>query len=197
MAQAAKPPSVGPETATAPAKSSGKLLLIILLVAVFILILAVVGFGALLLMKKGSGANASADPPPVSAPPAAPAPATFSSAIDLNKPPVFVQLDAFTINLRAEEGGDSHYLQTEISLRVHDQKTGDAIKGWMPEIRNRINLILTSKSISDMQHDTSHEKVQDEIMRELNTLFGVPSPPPGQAPLGPIQGVLFISFIVQ
>jgi hypothetical protein len=32
-------------------------------------------------------------------------------------------------------------------------------------------------------------------------MFGVPPPPPGtletQAPLGPVQGVLFISFIVQ
>ena len=192
--------------AAPPTKRSGKLLLIILLIAVLLLILAVVGVGALMMMKKGAGGNAGggnasasapAPPPPAATPPAP----TFTSAIDLNNPPVFVQLEPFTVNLRAREDEDSHYLQTDIVLRVTDQKTADALKGWMPEIRNRINLILTSKSLSDMQNDMSHQQVQNEILRGLNTMFGVPLPPPEvpatQAPLGPIQGVLFVSFIVQ
>ena len=183
-------------------KRSGKLLLIILLVAVLLLILAVVGVGALMMMKKGTGGNSGGGnaPPAVPPPPAAPAP-SFTSAIDLTNPPVFVQLDPFIVNLRAREGEESHYLQTDIVLRVNDQKTADALKGWMPEIRNRINLILTSKTLLDTQNDLSHQQVQNEILRELNTLFGVPLPPPEvptiQAPLGPIQGVLFVSFIVQ
>ncbi|MCL1861194.1 MAG: flagellar basal body-associated FliL family protein [Proteobacteria bacterium] len=191
-----------PVSAPTPAKRSSKLLLIILLVAVLILILTVIGVGALLMMKKGAGGNAAAshEAPAVSPPSAAPAP-TFTSAVDLSKPPIFVQLDPFTVNLRARENEDNHYLQTDISLRVSDQKTAEALKGWMPEIRNRINLILTSKTLQDVQDDMSHETVQNEILRGLNTMFGVPHPPPGtpetQAPLGPVQGVLFISFIVQ
>ncbi len=198
MAPTAKISATEPPT-PAPAKRGGKLLIIILLIAVFILILVIGGVAALLMMKKGPSASANHESASAAAP--APAPFLFTSAVDLSKPPVFVQLDPFTVNLRAREGEDNRYLQTDITLRVNDQKTADALKGWMPEIRNRINRILTSKSISDIQNDLSHEKVQNEILRELNTMFGVPPPPPevplAQAPLGPIQGVLFISFIVQ
>jgi flagellar FliL protein len=213
MAQAANPSSAKPETAETPAsapkaapapapapvKRSGKLLLIILLIAVLLLLLAVLGVGALLLTKKSTHANAEppAPPPPV----VAPVPAPFVSAVDLTKPPVFVPLESFTVNLRAGEGDENHYLQADISLRVQDQKTAESLKGWIPEIRNRINRILSTKSLSDLQNDMSHEMVQNEIMRGLNTMFGVPPPPPEipmtQAPLGPIQGVLFLSFIVQ
>ena len=199
MAQAAKTSSAKPATADAPTpvRRSGKLLLIILLIAVLVLLLAVLGVGVLLVMKKGTSASSGAEAVPL--PPMSSSP--FTSAINLNRPPVFVQLEPFVVNLRAGENDDSHYLQTNIALRVSDQKTADALKAWMPEIRNRINLILTSKSFSDIQNDLSHERVQSEILRGLNTLFGVPPPPPevpqAQAPLGPIQGVLFISFIVQ
>ena len=204
MATAAKTIPATESPAPAPAKRSGKLLLIILLIAVFILILGVAGVAALVITKKSSGGNSGANngssavpPPPTAVPVSAPS----TSTVDLSKPPVFVQLDPFTVNLRAREGEDNHYLQADIALRVSDQKTADALKGWMPEIRNRVNRILTSKSISDIQSDLSHEKVQNEILKGLNTMFGVPpSPPevpPTQAPQGPIQGVLFISFIVQ
>ncbi|MCL2644200.1 MAG: flagellar basal body-associated FliL family protein [Betaproteobacteria bacterium] len=203
MPQTAKPETAEPQvSASAPAKYKGKVLLIVLLVAVLVVAIAAIVFVALVMVnKKGTGGNASREspipPPVVVSAPVVP----HVSAIDLNKPPVFVQLEPFTVNLRAGEEGDNHYLQTDISLRVNDQKTAEALKGWMPEIRNRVNLILSSKSIFDIQEDFSHERIQNEILRGLNTLFGVPPPPPevpqGQAPLGPIQGVLFVSFIVQ
>jgi flagellar FliL protein len=123
------------------------------------------------------------------------------SAIDINKPPIFVQLEPFTVNLRASEDEEKHYLQADIALRVIDAKTADSLKGWMPEIRNRINLILTSKSLQDIQDDKGQEKLQGEILLGLNAMFGIPPPPPevpqAQGPYGPIQGVLFNSFIVQ
>ena len=194
MAQAAKPEST--ESPAAPPKRRGKMLLIIVLIAVLLLLIAVLGIGALLILKK-SGAHEPAE----SAAPAPPAPVVISSAIDLSKPPVFVQLDPFTVNLRVQEGDEPHYLQTELSLRVLDPKTAEALKAWMPEIRNRINLSLATKSLADIQNDAAHEKLANEILRALNTLFGVPPPPPEvpptQAPLGPIQGVLFVYFIVQ
>jgi len=204
MASVTKPETAeAPVSAPVPAKRKGKVLLIVLVAAVFILIIVLLGFIFLVAMsKKGTGGNTAGDPAPPPPPPAVSAPAVpHPSAIDLNRPPVFVQLEPFTVNLRAEEGGDSHYLQTDISLRVHDQKTADALKGWMPEIRNRVNLILGSKSFRDVQDDFGHEKIQSEILRGLNTMFGVPPPPieapQAQAPLGPVQGVLFSSFIIQ
>jgi flagellar FliL protein len=190
--------------APVPAKRSGKLLLIILLIAVLILILMVVGIGALVLMKKSSGSSSSSEvstESAVSPPPIPPAPVSIITAIDISKPPVFVPLDPFTVNLRVLEDEDKHYLQADISLRVSDIKTADSLKGWMPEIRNRVNLILISKSLNDVQADNGQEKLQGEILMGLNAMFGIPPPPPevshAQAPYGPIQGVLFNSFIVQ
>jgi len=191
-----------PDTAETPVPASGKrggvkLLLIILLAVVLIFAIVTTVFIVLLVTKKkGPGGE-----PAASLPPAATAPMLLNPVVDLNKPPIFVQLEPFTVNLRSGENENTHYLQTEIALRVSEQKTADLLKGWMPEIRNRINLILTSKSIFDVQNDLSHERVQSEILRGLNAMFGIPPSPPevpqAQGPLGPIQGVLFISFIVQ
>jgi len=145
--------------------------------------------------KKGT------EPTAAQAPPAVSVPLPFASSVDLSKPPIFVQLDPFTVNLRSGQGADTHYLQTNIALRVSDQKTAEALKGWMPEIRNRINMILTSKSVDEVQSNANHEKIQNEILKGLNAMFGVPPTPPEvphvQGPLGPIKGVLFVSFIVQ
>ncbi|MCL2590185.1 MAG: flagellar basal body-associated FliL family protein [Betaproteobacteria bacterium] len=204
MAPAAK---TNPETAETPAsvlspvpaKRSVKLLFIILLAVILVLVIVAAALVVLVVTKKkGPGVEQPTAPPL----PVVSAPAPVGSAIDLNKPPIFVQLESFTVNLRSEEAGENtHYLQADIALRVNDQKTSDALKHWMPEIRNRINLILTSKSLYDVQSDLSHEKMQSEILRGLNTMFGVPplssETMQPQAPLGPIQGVLFISFIVQ
>lgn len=197
MAQADKTPSANAaETPAAPPKRRGKLLLIILLTAIFILILAIGVFVALLALKKDSGKNAPSSPQPAES-----AAVATPYAVNLEKPPVFAPLDPFVVNLRTEEAEENHYLQTELSLRVADQKTADALKGWTPEIRNRINLTLASKSVADIQNDQGHETLQNEIMKELNAMFGAPPVPPGTAPPlvqpGPIQGVLFISFIVQ
>jgi len=176
------------------------LLLIILLAMVLILIIVVAVFVVLVVSKKNTGGNASASQHAIPLPVVS-APVARIPTVDISKPPIFVQLEPFTVNLRAKEGEDSHYLQTDIALRVNDSKTADALKGWMPEIRNRVNLILSSKSISDVQGDLSHENVQSEILRGLNAMFGIPPPPPevpqAHGSLGPIQGVLFISFIVQ
>ncbi|MDR0564398.1 MAG: flagellar basal body-associated FliL family protein [Azoarcus sp.] len=214
MAQAAKPSSAKTDTSeNAPAspppapvkRNAGKWLLIILLVAVVVLILLVAAVGAFLVLRKNhsNGDTASHEPAPAAqAPAAVPVAPPFTPAIDLTKPPVFVPLDPFTVNLRPRDADDdSHYLQTTIILRVTDAKTAEALKGWMPEIQDRINRLLSSKNLTDVQNDMSHEHMQSEIMGTLNTLFGVPPPPPdvpqGQTTLGPIQGVLFKTFIIQ
>lgn len=197
-----KTASVMPETAetSAPPPASSKrgikMLLIILLIVVLIFTIMVgVFLGWLIVKKKGAEPAAPAS---VSIP-APPAPVV--SAISLSKPPVFIQLDPFTVNLRGTDVGESNYLQTDISLRVNDQKTADALKGWMPEIRNRINMILISKSLHDVQGEQSHQKIQNEILTGLNSMFGIPPPPPEALEhlpsQSPIQGVLFVSFIIQ
>jgi flagellar FliL protein len=190
MAQAAPPPAKQGAAAATPAptgKRSAKLLMIIVLVAGFILLIAVLGIAVLLVLKKNSGGHEAAAPPPV----------PEASFINLDKPPVFAPLDPFTVDLRSENGEESHYLQTVIVLRVADQRIADALKGWMPEIRHRINMIISSKRPEDMQSSASREALASEIQAQINTLLGAP-PPDAPSPVKPpVQAVLFNSFIIQ
>ncbi len=71
-----------------------------------------------------------------------------AGTVDLTKPPTFVPLDAFTVNLRRDEG--YHYLQVVAVLRVADATMDATLKAFMPEIRHRINLLLSSKLPSEI-----------------------------------------------
>ncbi|AWI80349.1 MAG: flagellar basal body protein FliL [Betaproteobacteria bacterium HGW-Betaproteobacteria-13] len=173
----------------APPKKGGKMLMIIIIVVLVLLIVVAGAIGALILLKKGGGENGDhAEAPAAVAPP---------SAVDLSRPPVFAALDAFTVNLRREEG--DHYLQAIIALRVTDQKTADALKGFMPEIRHRINLLLSSKLPSEVQTIEGREALALEILDQVNSALGFPPPAPGQrmTVATPVQSVLFNSFIIQ
>ncbi|MCL4763395.1 MAG: flagellar basal body-associated FliL family protein, partial [Burkholderiales bacterium] len=64
------------------------------------------------------------------------------------RPPVFMNLEPFTVNLAEEEG--EHYLQMSVIYQVADEKTVDTLKAYLPVIRNRILLLLSSKKPSDL-----------------------------------------------
>jgi flagellar FliL protein len=209
MAQAANPPAKPPAKPEAPSpapapeaapKRGGKTLLIIVLIVVFLLLLAVLAIGALLVLKKGGGSNHdTATVENVAVP--APVPVQqLTPTVDLHKPPTFAPLEQFTVNLASEEGDDGRYLQALIVLKVGDPQTAEALKGWMPEIRHRINLLLSSKRPSEVQDIRGREGLANEIQIQINAMLGVPPPQEGtSAPLvsGPIQAVLFNSFIIQ
>ncbi|MDR1424885.1 MAG: flagellar basal body-associated FliL family protein [Azoarcus sp.] len=192
----AKPETTAAEAAPPKPRRGGKVLLIIVLILVTVLLLAVLGISALLLLRK-SGGNSGHDAAAELA--AAQQVVVQPPTVDLTKPPVFAPLDPFTVNLRSAEGEDSHYLQAVIALRVADQATAEALKGWMPEIRHRINMLMSAKLASEVQDIKGREALAQEIHDQLNTLLGVPPPPPDTQSLavGPIRAVLFSSFIVQ
>lgn len=188
----AKAPTAPADAADAPKKS--KKLLIIILVLLVVVLLAGIGVVTLLLLKKGSGeatATAAAAPAEV---PLAP------GAVDLTKPPTFVALDPFVVNLAAGEG--DRLLQVVIALRVIDAKTGDGLKGFMPEIRHRINLILRGKLPSELGTPEGQEALAVRIADDINEILGFPPNRSATRPIGavagvPIQAVLFNSIIIQ
>lgn len=186
----AKAPAKPEAEDDAAPKKKGKLLLILVIVAVILLIVVGGGLAALLLLKK----DKSSDEPAQAATPTAP----VSSTVDLSKPPTFVPLDAFTVNLLRDEG--DHYLQVVMVLRVADPKMGDALKNFMPEIRHRINLLLSSKLPSELSNTAGREKLATEVASQVNEALGFPTLMNGNGQAvsnGPVQAVLFNSFIVQ
>ena len=178
-----------------PPKKKGKLGLIIVIVLLVVLILIAVGVGALLLLKGGKDKDAEEH-----AQQAAPAAAQLQTAgtVDLTKPPTFIPLDAFTVNLRRDEG--DHYLQVVAVLRLADATMDPTLKAFMPEIRHRINLLLSSKLPSEVATIEGREALSLAITESINEALGfkpVRDAAGKPVPNGPVQAVLFTSFIIQ
>ena len=106
-----------------------------------------------------------------------------------SKPPVFVSLETFTVNLQSEHS-DQH-LQTNLTLKIGDARTLDLIKLHMPEVRNRILLLLSNKESSEITDIAGKKKLAAELLDEVNQPFSEGSA--GQI----VESVLFTSFVIQ
>ncbi len=105
------------------------------------------------------------------------------------KPPVFLPMEAFTVNLQAENG--EQFLQTTLTLQVADQAQVELIKLYMPHVRSRLLLLLSSKMASEILTVEGKNKLSDEILN----IFKQPFTP--QGPTIKVSSVLFTSFVVQ
>src|SRR5262245_14979720 len=126
VAAVKKPPgkSEAPEAApVAPPKRKGKLILILSL----LMLVGCLGGGAYWYLGHESGST-EAKPVP-------------------EKPPIFQSLENFTVNLQLEDS--PQFLQTGITLKLSDSAAADSIKQRMPEIRNAVLLLLSSRKASD------------------------------------------------
>jgi len=190
----AKAPAKTEEGEDVP-KKKGKLGLIIVIVLLGVLILIAAGVGALLLLKGGKdkdGEEAAASEA------AAQAQLQTQGTVDLTKPPIFIPLDAFTVNLRRDEG--DHYLQVVAVMRIADPKMEPTLKAFMPEIRHRINLLLSAKLPSELATIEGREALSLEITQQVNEALGFQAVRDASGrpiPNGPVQSVLFTSFIIQ
>ena len=150
-------------------KGKGKLLIIIVAVLV---VLGVAGGGAawFLLHGKKSGPEAA------------------KHEAEAGTPPVFVKLETFTVNLTAD--GEDHYLQTEIELKVANAKVTENVKAHMPEIRNNVLLLLSSKTAGSLAPMEGKQKLSREIADQINKVLHV------KGDEG-VTGVFFTSFVIQ
>jgi flagellar FliL protein len=188
MAKDAKPAEEGAE---APPKKSKKLLIIILAV---VLLLVLGGGAAFMLLKKGDHAEDDEETAEETAKPAK----KKDKKKDKEAHPVFINLDAFTVNLVPETG--DQYLQVVLSLEVEDATAEPDIKTKMPKIRNNLTLLLSSKKASELLPKEGKEKLAEALKDEINSVIEPPVKNKKgvvEAPDGPVKAVLFTSFIIQ
>jgi flagellar FliL protein len=165
-------PKVVPiEEGAAASKGSKKKLFV--MIAAILLALAAGGGGAwFFLGKKSHGeseeAHARQEPP---------------------KPPVFLQMEQFTVNLQPEVG--EQYLQVAFTLQVASPEQVDLIKLYMPLVRSRLLLLLSSKKASELSTADGKKKLQDEIVAAVKQPFA-----PNMRPQD-VSGVFFTSFVIQ
>jgi flagellar FliL protein len=130
-------------------KKKGKLPLIIGLVV----LLAAGGGGAWFFMfrdKGGEAATQQAKPLPP-------------------KPPVFVPLDAFTVNLTSE--GNEQYLQVAATLKVLDQAAADSVKQYIPELRHKTLVLLATKRPAEITSGEGRERLAEEMRQTANNVL--------------------------
>lgn len=179
MAKDAKPEA---EAKEAPAPKKSKKLLMIIVLALVVLLL-VGGAAAFFLMSGGTPAEGEEG-----------AATTEQTKTEKKKDtketvPVFVAMDAFTVNLDQESGGQ--YLQVILSLEVEDAHMGDKIKTYTPKLRNDVIRLLSGKKASELVTKEGKETLANEIRSLMNEVLE-----PG-AKEGPVKEVLFTSFIIQ
>lgn len=170
------------DTGDAPPKS--KKMLFIVLGLVVVLLIVVAGAAFLLLKPKH---NPDEEEEVVEEKPKP------KKKAEAAHPPVFIPLDTFVVNLAQDEGGQ--FLQIIMTLRVEDAHEEPLIKGLMPQIRNNVLRLLSSQKAAEMQTLEGRDKLQELLKDEINNV--IEPPRKGYPPDGPIQAVLFTSFIIQ
>lgn len=158
----------------APAKGKSKLLII--LVAVFAL-LAVGGGGAAWFFHAKNAAAEAAKAAGGEGKPAA--------KKESGKPPVFVTLENFTVNLA---GGD-HFMQLGLVLQVKDEEAAEKIKTFLPQIRSKILLLLSTKTPEELQDAKGKQALIDELLADAREPFHAE----GES----VQAVLLGSMLIQ
>lgn len=170
-----------PAEAEAP-KKKGKLLIII--IAVLAVVLIGGGAGAyLLLSKPASEKKAKADHGDEEVA----ADEGDEEEEEDGKPPVYEKLETFTVNLADQES----YLQTEIQLMVADAKVQGKIKAHMPEVRDSLIRLLSSKTAEELAQPEGKAKLAEEVGKAVNEVLGVKKKSKG------VKKVLFAAFIIQ
>ncbi len=153
-----------------PAKGKGKLLVI--LVALFALLVIGGGGAAWWFHQKAASAGAEGDE-------------AKAKKVESGKPPVFVTLENFTVNLA---GGD-HFMQLGLVLQVKDEETAEKIKAYLPMIRNRILLLLSAKTPEELESPKGKQALIDELLAS--------SREPLHAEGERVQAVLLGSMLIQ
>jgi flagellar FliL protein len=155
-------------------KKKGKLLIIILAVVAVLVIGGGVG-AYLLLSKPAVEKNAKHGDEEV------------ADGGEDEHPPVYVKLEAFTVNLADQES----YLQTEMQLKVADAKVGEKINARLPEVRDALIRLLSSKTGEELSQQEGKDKLAIDIQKLINDVLGIKKQSEG------VKKVLFGAFIIQ
>lgn len=112
------------------------------------------------------------------------------AAHEAAKPPVFIVVEPFTVNLTPGDAGDQ-YLQIALTVQVADQAQVERIKLYMPQVRSRILMLLSSKKASEISSVEGKKKLSDDIIAQLKLPFAPQSAPQV------VSDVFFTSFVIQ
>lgn len=168
MAKAETPAAQGENAA--PTAGNKKKLLIIILAALLLVVLAAGGAAVFLLSGKPAGEHAEEQVEEVD-----------------EAAPIYERLETFTVNLADQES----YLQVEISLKLAGVKVQERLKERMPEVRDALLRVLSSKTAEELITPEGKADLAKEVRKEVNSVIGAKKVDQE------VKDVLFTSFIIQ
>lgn len=95
-------------------------------------------------------------------------------------------LEPFIVNL-ADPGG-KRYIKLTVSLDVKDEKLKKEIEMRMPQIRDSVLLLLSSKSFNDISPVAGKIKLRNEVLKIINNTLGG---------AGQVNTLYFGEFVIQ
>ena len=154
----------------APPPPKGKKKLIIIIAAAVVLLGGGGGAAMVLLKKKPVEGEEGADEH-AQVEKAAPKAKAAAPKHDPKHPPAFAPLDPFTVNLADRE--TERYAQVALTLELDDPKTAEAVKVFMPAIRNNILMVLAHKTSAQILGSEGKTKLAGELQRAASRALGV------------------------
>jgi flagellar FliL protein len=134
-------------TAGTPSKKGSKVVLMILALALF----ACAGGGAWYYLHPAETGPAQASAKP--------------------KPAIFMPLESFTVNLLPSEGQAHQFVQAGLTLKLDDRDTADLIKDHMPQVRDRVLMVLSSKRGPELLPNEGKHKLAAELSRAIRNVI--------------------------
>ena len=169
--------------AVAPKKSKKKMIVI---AVAAVLVLALGGGAAWWFLKpakkqgdaKGAGAQKAFKHP--------------EAKVDPKKPPIFVPLESFTVNL-ADRDYD-RFLQIVIQLQVRDEKIANLLKAYDPALRHRFLFLMSTATSEMLKSPQGKQALAQQLTAVANeVLAGAPGTEEGVA----VLGTSFTTFVIQ
>jgi flagellar FliL protein len=97
----------------------------------------------------------------------------------------FFRLEPIIVNPAGSNG--ERYLKAAVALEMHDDAVRAELEKRLPQIKNQINNVLSSKSIKQMQTSEDREKLKREILNHINGILVT----------GRLSNVYFEEFVYQ
>lgn len=156
-----------------PKKATSKLLLIVVIGALLVSLLGVGGYIIYTQVLGGGGEEAKKEAAKV---------AELKEAAKLG---IVTALDPFIVNLTDDAG--KRYLKVTMQLELDNEILNEEITNKMPQIKDSIITVLSSKSTDDLLTIDGKFKLKEQIQTRVNVLLKT----------GVIQNVYFVEFVIQ
>lgn len=94
-------------------------------------------------------------------------------------------LDPFVVNVTGD--GYNRFLKLRVELETNDVKLKEEIDARLPQVRDALIVLLSSKQLSDITDFEGKALLKEDILERVNDLLET----------GNVRSVLFTEFVVQ